>query len=159
MAIIKCIDCNHEISARALHCPNCGAPVLKPKLPQKSSVLKNLINFIGKILLFLIVVAIPFVSGYWVGVDKCKVLKNKIPETSILQSIGADACFERGMDKYNSGDYQSAITDYTEVIRLKANYAPAYYNRGLSKRKLGDTQGAQMDWLKAEELGYSPIIK
>jgi hypothetical protein len=33
MALIKCYECNHEISSEAESCPNCGAPK-----PQKHSI-------------------------------------------------------------------------------------------------------------------------
>ena len=28
MALIKCEDCGHEVSTRAIACPNCGCPVI-----------------------------------------------------------------------------------------------------------------------------------
>ena len=27
MALLKCIDCGHDVSSRALRCPNCGCPI------------------------------------------------------------------------------------------------------------------------------------
>ena len=58
----------------------------------------------------------------------------------------------RGVAKYNLGDYQGAVTDFDKAIELNPQYAQAYYNRGAAKRALGDTEGAEHDVAKATEL-------
>ena len=35
-------------------------------------------------------------------------------------------------------DFNRAIAEYTEALRISPNYAPALYNRGVSKEMLGD---------------------
>ncbi|WP_013325421.1 tetratricopeptide repeat protein [Gloeothece verrucosa] len=57
-----------------------------------------------------------------------------------------------GMDKGMLGDYQGAIEDFTEVIRLYPNSAEAYYNRGIAYSKLGNSGAAMADYNKAVEL-------
>ena len=60
-------------------------------------------------------------------------------------AIRADACadaFNKGLDAYNRRDYESAIVDFTEAIRLNPNYAAAYTNRGNAYRAKGDNDRA-----------------
>jgi Tfp pilus assembly protein PilF len=38
----------------------------------------------------------------------------------------------RGMDYYDKKDYDKAIADFTEIIRLWPQHEPAYYCRGLA---------------------------
>ena len=63
----------------------------------------------------------------------------------------AEAYCNRGNSKHSQGDYQGAIADYSEAIRLKPDWAEAYYSRGASKRSQGDNQGAIAD--------YSEVIR
>ncbi|MDR1220218.1 MAG: tetratricopeptide repeat protein [Treponema sp.] len=49
-------------------------------------------------------------------------------------------------------DFDRAIADYTEAIRLDPNYATAYYNRGLASYYKGDYARAHADWEKALQL-------
>jgi tetratricopeptide (TPR) repeat protein len=58
----------------------------------------------------------------------------------------------RGNENYRKGDYTSAITDYSEAIRINPNYADAYYWRGAAKSFLSDKQGAIADYSKAIRL-------
>ena len=61
--------------------------------------------------------------------------------------------YNRGNAYRNNGEYDKAITDYTEAIRLDPKYATAYNNRGIAYRHRGDTQKAQADFAQAERLG------
>ncbi len=72
----------------------------------------------------------------------------------------------------NLGQYERAIQDYDEAIRLipqmeafwkflrtgflEASYALAYYLRGLVYEELGKSTEAELDIAKAKELGYDP---
>ena len=60
---------------------------------------------------------------------------------------------QRGI-AYQNGkqDYDRAIADYTETIRLDPKYALAFYNRGLAKQKIGDTAGGEADLASARAL-------
>lgn len=60
--------------------------------------------------------------------------------------------FIRAFEKGKKGDYQGAIADYTQAIRLHPNYASAYYNRGLGRKEQGDKRSAIADFQKAANL-------
>lgn len=59
--------------------------------------------------------------------------------------------------------FQKAIDEYTEAIRLEPQLAQAYYNRGLTLLYLSNESAACDDLSKAGELGvqeaYSVIRK
>ena len=42
----------------------------------------------------------------------------------------------RGNEKYQSGDYYGAISDYNKAIEINPRDADAYYNRGIAKDNL-----------------------
>ncbi|MEA5619449.1 tetratricopeptide repeat protein [Cronbergia sp. UHCC 0137] len=67
----------------------------------------------------------------------------------LAQAMSAEDYYNRGIDKYNSGDKQGAIADYNEAIRLNPDDADAYNNRGNAKSDLGDKQGAIADYNEA----------
>jgi tetratricopeptide (TPR) repeat protein len=49
------------------------------------------------------------------------------------QTLSASDYFLRASSKYDQKDYDGAIADYTEVIKIDPNNADAYHNRGLAK--------------------------
>jgi tetratricopeptide (TPR) repeat protein len=57
--------------------------------------------------------------------------------------------YNQGLAKYNAGDYQGAIKDYSEVIKINPSIALAYSNRGLARAKLEDNRGAIEDCSQA----------
>jgi tetratricopeptide (TPR) repeat protein len=61
----------------------------------------------------------------------------------------------RGNAYFGKGQYDRAIEDYDQAIRLNPNYAEAYNNRGLAKRAKGDFAGGDADIAKAKQLNPS----
>jgi len=59
--------------------------------------------------------------------------------------------FSSGCDRYEKRDYDGAIADYNEAIRLDPNYA-AYNNRGLARYDKKDYDGAIADYYEAIRL-------
>lgn len=68
------------------------------------------------------------------------------PLTQGSKSISAKTYFNQGNKKLDLGDYASAITDYTQAIHLKSNFALAYYNRGIAKATLKQHSAAIVDY-------------
>ena len=64
----------------------------------------------------------------------------------------AEEYFYRAYEKFDKGDYNGAISDYTKAIEINPNYADAYNNRGSSKYVLKDYYGAISDFTKAIEI-------
>lgn len=78
--------------------------------------------------------------------NKKKINKN------INISIEAKAFNLSGIHKSKYGDFDGAIKDYNEAIKLSQNYAKAYYNRGYAKFLKNYFCGALKDYNKAIEL-------
>ena len=57
----------------------------------------------------------------------------------------ATALNQQGLAKENLGDWEGAMGDYNQAIRLDPNYSAAYDNRGNVKRQKGDLNGAMAD--------------
>ena len=73
-----------------------------------------------------------------------------IPVLAIAQT--AEDYFDKGVAKYEQGDYRGAIQDYNKAIELDPNDHMTYGVRVLAKSKLGDYRGAIEDYNKAIEL-------
>ena len=54
------------------------------------------------------------------------------------QSISAETYFLWACIKQKKGNYEGAIADYTQAIRLKPDYVDAYFNRGTMKAMMGE---------------------
>ena len=79
-----------------------------------------------------------------------------VPSSPTSNNSSPITYFEKGNDYFKQGDYQKAIEQYDEAIRLDPQDALAYYNRGVAYDNLGKTIEAERDFAKAKELGYDP---
>ena len=61
----------------------------------------------------------------------------------------AEAYFYRAHAKFDLGDKQGAIADYSQDIAINPQNANSYFNRGIVKSDLGDKQGAIADYNQA----------
>ena len=58
----------------------------------------------------------------------------------------------RGGVKQSLGQYEEAIADYKEAIRIQPNLAENLYSRGKDKASFGHIQSARLDFEPALEL-------
>ena len=64
----------------------------------------------------------------------------------------ANSVLDRGLDAYRKRDYDLAIAEFSEAIRLKPDFVEAYNNRGLSYDCKGDHDKAIADYSEAIRL-------
>ena len=76
-------------------------------------------------------------------VDKCISLNKTIPASYVIRSEIA---------MRHDGDYQAALNDMNQAIKLEPHYAGYFINRGFMKYKLEDYFGAMADYDYALEL-------
>ena len=87
--------------------------------------------------------------------QKFKPKKGKVghhSEDQVKTSNSATDYYNRGLAKHRLGQYEAAIADYDNTIRLEPDHLNTYYDRGLAKKKLGQTSGAEQDWRIALKL-------
>ena len=63
----------------------------------------------------------------------------------------------RGIKRFDKGDFDGAIADFTKVISLDPKNASAYFSRGINKLEKGNDNEAEQDLAKAIEL--NPNLK
>ena len=68
----------------------------------------------------------------------------------------AKAHLSRGLAYLYKRDYDRAIADFDQAIKLKPNYGEAYYNLGVAYERKGDIAKAGLKKNYARRLGYSP---
>jgi tetratricopeptide (TPR) repeat protein len=76
---------------------------------------------------------------------------------TLLQEIAvnpddADSYKHRANTRYDLGDYQGAIADYTQAIQFNPQDAYAYYNRGNIRYDLEDYEGAIADYTQVIQI-------
>ncbi len=72
-----------------------------------------------------------------------------------LDPANYEAYLNRGIDRYFAGDYQKALDDLSEVIRLNQNLGAAWYFRGMVFLKI-QPEKACTDLGNAMKLGFKP---
>lgn len=69
----------------------------------------------------------------------------------------AEIFLKQGQAKFEQGDYQGAITDYTQAIRFSPKYVDAYIQRGNAYSYLQNYQAAMGDYTTVINFSSSPI--
>ena len=78
------------------------------------------------------------------------------PSKPIATAPKADDFFIQGVDKYLQADYQGANADFTQAIRLNANYAPAYLWRADTRTNIKEKDEViAADYQKAANLFFA----
>jgi tetratricopeptide (TPR) repeat protein len=72
-----------------------------------------------------------------------------IAKGAAVERRDANLYYDRGIDKYQSGDKRGAMSDFDRAISLDPSFAKAYNNRGVVKADLGDKSGAITDFNRA----------
>ena len=73
-------------------------------------------------------------------------------DKSLQLAPSVDAFYQRGQVKYELGDYQQAISDYTDAINLRREAPYVHLARAAARRALGDEAGAEEDRVTSEGL-------
>jgi tetratricopeptide (TPR) repeat protein len=150
-AVVFCGKCGKEIEENAKFCPYCGQAVpatekVKPvkkeaagaditpvsatnRFPQKTRLVLAIAVIVicaAGVLIFVLSKPkeIPD-NGGWFD-------KEEIAETGQAGPTEAETLFERGKMFFDRGDYETAIADFSEAIRMDPNMAKAYRLRGSS---------------------------
>ncbi|PSB04588.1 tetratricopeptide repeat-containing S1 family peptidase [Merismopedia glauca] len=71
------------------------------------------------------------------------------PAPVIAVAPKADDFYLQANDKYEKGNYQEAIENYTKAIEIDPQYTNAYNNRGIAYGNLGNYQQAISDYARA----------
>ncbi|WP_367997176.1 SUMF1/EgtB/PvdO family nonheme iron enzyme [Planktothrix pseudagardhii] len=77
-------------------------------------------------------------------IEKINNLLATLGETHRVNIV--QACYQRGQNHCQQGEYTTAIDDFTQVLLLEPNSPDANYNRGLAYSKLGEYQAAIEDY-------------
>lgn len=84
-----------------------------------------------------------------------KFLSEILNEQKVLK---VEEHFKKGIQHYEDGDYDDAISNYTEVIQSDPNHVPAWCNRGLVWRKKEEFEKAISDIDEAIRLDPNTAI-
>ncbi|MBW4615169.1 MAG: tetratricopeptide repeat protein [Desmonostoc vinosum HA7617-LM4] len=71
------------------------------------------------------------------------------PKIPVVTAPKADDFYIQGGSKYDRGDLNGAVADFTNAIKINPKYFQAYNNRGVARSALGDKQGAITDFNQA----------
>ena len=83
---------------------------------------------------------------------------NPTPIPTAIPRVGSnDAQYydDRGFRYYQQKNYEKAVNDYDEAIRLDPNFTNAYRNRGNAFKAQGENEKADADFGKAAQVGSS----
>ena len=72
----------------------------------------------------------------------------------LLDPNNGDAYSNRGVGYLEMGEYDRAIADCTEAIRLDPRAADFYFNRAKAYIAKGEQAEAKADWAEAKRLGF-----
>jgi tetratricopeptide (TPR) repeat protein len=101
--------------------------------------------------------AIPINTFLTLAPQVNKTLAFTIPSTSVSSEPKADDFFLQADEKLKRADFNGAIEDFNQVLRLNPSYEAAYTGRGVARGNSGDTKGAIEDLSKAIQINPSNV--
>ena len=113
--------------------------------------MKSMMSSVGVLGGMIATVAFVVILGYFVW--------NVVGQTGWFDNLGifsshaADNAYNSGTEYLEQEQYNQAIVDFDEAIRLDPEYANAYYNRGIAYGNLGQQELADRDFARAKSLG------
>ena len=75
------------------------------------------------------------------------------PFTLINTNPLGNRSFNSGMEKYEQGNYQGGIADYSNAIAIDPQISSAYVHRGIVRELVNELEGTCRDWRKAADFG------
>lgn len=137
MALIKCPECNQEISSHASHCPNCGCPIetIKAEMRsiQKKKIKRGIPVFIFVVIVLLCcIVAYPFVRkvlnpGYYNHYKwgtAIESFQKEYPEDADLKSNQTGDSFFRVAESFEDFPDITTIENYwSDILHTKPSSA------------------------------------
>ena len=132
MALIKCKECNHQISNRAKNCPSCGCPIEGINKVNKSAIPKGLI-----------IISIPFILGIFLYLTNSRSsLTNKSKESNSPSTfeensgeLKSDTITKKVQTQSVSvsckdlSDYKGEDDDPRQRLAIEAKLKDDYWNR------------------------------
>lgn len=94
---------------------------------------------------------LPF--NFWFDDYKCdEVLRNNEAMFKLKEWMEkARLLYESGTQKLNNKEYEEALKDFDESIKINSVDKDVLYNRAVCRLKLGDKEGACEDWKKSKK--------
>lgn len=75
-----------------------------------------------------------------------------ITTIAVLSCASADDALDRGNEFFEVRQYEEAVEEYTEALRIDPEYAGAYYNRGYAYYLMGRYDRSIADYSKSLRL-------
>ena len=92
---------------------------------------------------------LPFERPLLVGLTHVGGIGSGLLVVQAAYAQNAITLYDLGLEKFNIGDYQGAISDFTKVIKLDPASRSGYYARAMAKSNLGQYKSAVKDYTKA----------
>jgi len=151
MSLIKCPECNHEVSSHAVNCPECGFPIHAPRptadpASPKPKKKMGCLRYIGTA--FLILITLVAISSLINGVSKPKSTSSSPAEASESEkkvndklNIEANKRFEECREKLKKAQQLEALYDLEWKRAMpKVVVGPTFYSIPIdAKQGLADT--------------------
>ncbi|MFM6323752.1 MAG: tetratricopeptide repeat protein [Microcystis panniformis] len=125
---------------------------MKKRLNNPQYLGKNLAKYLNRAIALLGFTAVLFAP---IELSQARVfaeVERAIVRLLVQNNTDFSTFFSSAQEKYEKGDFQGAIADYSRAIELNPNDYHSYMMRGVIRGNLGDRQGAIADYTKAIEI-------